>query len=470
MFILVELMAVIHISTSTPTGLLYVLPDDSTNVSCPSQPCASINQYSLNMSNMSNVKFIFLSGKHSLTSTIIMRHVYNVTMVGVNYDSLVPAVIYSQSARALISFVDASNITIANLVYSYCEPMERYNYVQVETYFSTCYYCNITNVTLIRYGLVITNLLGESFLHNIFVYSHATEHCLSGWCYQGIEIINYGNNPYNISSNLHISRVTITGNGSSSQTACRNKIIGMHIYMKSTGCSAALILNDLLFYRINIQPIFKVKVSDVVFSLWIKNCEFLYNDYKVNDPSFQGSTVEIDIPYINVKVFFINCIFYRNVNLFPLVSIYNNTFHHSANCLYSSYIQFRHSTFIGNMSPIVVNFSSNKKSKCLTHFSMIGPLIIKNNRQTTDVISIYYATVNIIGEVTFSSNAGAKNIILFYYCNVMFHKNIYFIDNGGIFPNAVDNIITLQSDYPYITVMKNANIEFINNIYTNKVV
>ena len=317
-------------------------------------------------------------------------------------------------------------------------------------------------------------MLGESFLHNITVYSHATEHCLSEWCYQGIEIMNNGNNPYNSSSNLHISKITIAGNGSRSQTAC---IIRMHIHMELTGYSTTLILSDLLFYHTDVQPVFKIKVLDTVLSrvtLWIKNCMFLYNDYEANNRALQGPTVEIDIPYINAKVFFINCDFYENVNLFPLVSIqleYSNAFHHSANCLYLSHIQFRQSTFIGNISPIIVNFSGDKKSKCLTHFSMIGPLIVqKNIALKGDVISIYYATVNIIGEATFSSNSEAKNIILFYYCNVMFHKNVYFINNGATFLSTVDNVITVQSDYAYITVMENSNIEFINNTYTNGVV
>ena len=193
LFILVALIAGIPINACTPTGLFYVLPDDSTNASCPSYPCASINQYSLIMLNMSNVKFMFLSGKHSLTSSIIMQDVYNVTMVGVNHDSLALAVVVCQSAEALISFVDASNITIINLVFKSCGPTVQCSNKQVDgpivkALFSMCYCCNITNITLIRPGMVISNLLGESFLHNIAVYSHGAQYSLSEWYHQGIEI------------------------------------------------------------------------------------------------------------------------------------------------------------------------------------------------------------------------------------------------------------------------------------------
>ena len=267
-FTLVAIITTIRLEmyTCTPSGYFYVLPDDLANASCPSYPCADINQYSVNMSNMSNVKFVFLPGKHSLTSTMKMQHVHNVTMAGVNHDNLVPAVIFSQSTRACISFVNASNITIANLVFSYCEPKKWHNNVQIiaEGHFSTCYYCNIINVTLIRYGLVIINLLGESFLHNITVYSYAAEYCLSEWCYEGIEIINYGKNSYNISHNLiYISKITIAGNGGSSQTACKNKKIGMYI---SIELNTTLILNDLLFHLIDAQPVLKIEVSCITLS------------------------------------------------------------------------------------------------------------------------------------------------------------------------------------------------------------
>ena len=96
MFFFIAMMTVIQIEmyTCTPTRLFYVLPDNSTNASCPSQHCALLSQYLLNMSEMSNAKFMFLSGKHHLTSNITMENIFNVTMVGVNYDSLVPPTIF----------------------------------------------------------------------------------------------------------------------------------------------------------------------------------------------------------------------------------------------------------------------------------------------------------------------------------------------------------------------------------------
>ena len=104
--------------TCTLTGLFYVSPDDSPNASCPSQPCATLSQYSLNMSVMSNVKFLFLSGKHSLISNITIEHAYNITMVGADY--LSPVELFCHSIDAVIVFADCSNITITNLVLKNC--------------------------------------------------------------------------------------------------------------------------------------------------------------------------------------------------------------------------------------------------------------------------------------------------------------------------------------------------------------
>ena len=115
----VAMMVTIQIKmyTCTPTGLFYVLPDNSTNASCPSQPCATLSQYLLNMSVMSNVKYLFLSGKHHLTSNITIQLVHNVTMRGINYDTLAPAMVFCFSETFII--FNNNIIIIIILFFSY---------------------------------------------------------------------------------------------------------------------------------------------------------------------------------------------------------------------------------------------------------------------------------------------------------------------------------------------------------------
>ena len=179
--ILVTMVVKMYTCTPTGPGLFYVLPDDSpvSDVSCPSQPCDSLSQYLLNMPvlSMSNVKFMFLSGTHSLTSNITLQHVHNVTMAGVaHYDSVLP-IIFCHSTEAIMIFVNSSNITITNLLFENCRGTGPKIFdgsfdrpVMTAVYFATCYYCNVSNVTFKGYGLIINNLLGESYLDNITLY------------------------------------------------------------------------------------------------------------------------------------------------------------------------------------------------------------------------------------------------------------------------------------------------------------
>ena len=247
-------------------------------------------------------------------------------------------------------------------------------------------------------------------------------------------------------------------------------IVGIHIKFKIDGYNTTLILSNSKFHYINnVQAILRIssvhnKCSRVV--LWIKDCEFSYND----DSRILINTY---ISYDNVTLIFTNCLFYMNQldNMLPLVSIqvYSDyTYINSVDwCLFPSYIGITNSSFIENMYPIL-DIRGNRNPKCVTRFSIIGPFITKeNDGMTGDLISIHDAIVNVIGEATFTYNSNAMNLLVFHYCNVTFSKNISFIRNGIADPYSVDNIITLESDLAYIKVMENSNIRFIDNTCSN---
>ena len=66
---------------STAIEILYVLPDNSTNVICPSQPCAAtLNQYWSDNGTLpvvSNVEYNFLSGEHHIPTNMILQNLQN---------------------------------------------------------------------------------------------------------------------------------------------------------------------------------------------------------------------------------------------------------------------------------------------------------------------------------------------------------------------------------------------------------
>ena len=476
-FFFVATIITIQMYMCTSTGIFYVLSDHSTNADCPSQPCDTLSQYSLNISR-SNIKIMFLSGKHTLTSSITMQDVYNVTMVGVKYNNLVPAKIFCNSDKPAIIFGNSSNITIDNLVFKNCGgygPLLGYqvdSVVIAAVFYSTCYDCNVTNVKFIGYGLAVHNLLGESYLKNITIHLCTTSHGSPHWIHQGIDLLNYGRSPDNARHNLiYVSKITIIVDIDINTRELRT--LGIRIYFRINDYNITLMLSNSNFHHINnvlaILRISSVHNTHSRIALWIKNCEFKYTD----DSKVMINTY---ISYDNVTLIFTNCLFYMNQldNMLPMITIqvHNDyTYVHSVDrCLFPSYISIRNSSFIENLYPLV-KIQGNRNSKCVTRFSIIGPFVMKeNDGMTGNIISIHDAIVNVIGAATFTYSSNAISIITFYSCNVTFSKNISFIRNGIADPYSVDSIITLASDSAYIKVMENSNIRFIDNNYAKQLV
>ena len=471
----------IEIYLCSPTGLFYILPDDSPNASCPSQACATLSQCLLNISgiSLSNIQFVFLSGTHILTSNITMQHVLNITMVGI--DNLTPAVIFCHSATAIIGFLNSSSVTIANLVFENCGghvPKLWYGKgtgVVAATYFSTCYHCSVKNVTFIGYGLVVNNLIGESYLNNITVHLRKTAYILPWQPNQGIEILNHEKCLYH--SLIYVSKINIAyssmcSNGQNSKFCLYD--VGIHIHLQPNDCNTTVVLKDSKFnYKnyINTQYLLKIvlfptKSSRIMLS--IEDCTFQYNNYATAHSNLERPMLKIVISCINVTLIFVQCNFNQNNNNSPLisVSVHDDLVSLDDRCSFPpSCIQIKQSNFIKNISPLV-KIQGNSKSKCITRFSIIGPLkVMDNDGAGKDIISIYNVIADVIGEATFISNSNARNIMLFYSCIVTFHKDIAFLKNGFSYAGNVYNIITLQSDFAYIIVKENTNITFLANIY-----
>ena len=485
-FIMMLITCQIKLYICPSTGIFYVLPDNLSSTSCPSQPCATLNQYLSSLSpEMSNIMFVFLSGEHNLISNITMQHVYNVTMVGY-YHNLSPAIIFCHSDDAVMIFINCFNITISSLVFKNCGGYgPKIDAVEAKTlyadslviaamFISICDNCNITDVVFIGYGLVVSNLLGKSYLHNVTVHLNTTEHSLPEWCGHGLEVANYGRSPYYISHTLiHMSKITI--NGSNSQHTCQYfHTYGIHIHMEATDYNTTLILSDSSFVNVSVKCILKVRLVHTMSStiiLWIKHCKFLYNKYK---RKLQEPTVEITIPYTNVTLFFTNCFFYENANdESPLISIQVKRHVHDKRsysdydysvdwCLFPSQVQIIRCSFLKNMGSLI-KVQGNKRQNCIIHLSIIGPFKIMGNwaRFRDNLIATHGVIVSIIGEATFIYNSYGINFIVFDSCTVIFCKNISFIKNMDWYGSA--HIITLQSDSAYIKIMENANIKFINN-------
>ena len=123
MAVLKQLFSLITTLVSVPTTakqVFYVSPDNSTNTSCPLQPCATLSQYLLDNNGslpvVSNVEYHFLPGEHHVPTNMTLQYLHNFTMTG-RYDyTSIPTVIIS-SLKSYIKVFDSVNVSIENLTF-----------------------------------------------------------------------------------------------------------------------------------------------------------------------------------------------------------------------------------------------------------------------------------------------------------------------------------------------------------------
>jgi len=112
------LVFVIYICAASE--IFYVLPDDSTNISCSSQPCDTLNQYLSNNSALpavSNVEYHFLPGEYNINANIEMRNVSNVSIIGISHLTSVKLVCWSQ---LYVVIFHCTNVIVRNLMFNHC--------------------------------------------------------------------------------------------------------------------------------------------------------------------------------------------------------------------------------------------------------------------------------------------------------------------------------------------------------------
>ena len=86
----------VQLLLSEATRISYVLPDNSTNVSCPFQPCATLSEYLLDNGTLpvvSNVQYYFLPGEHHIPANMLLQDLCNFSMIGTVKESPPPVVL-----------------------------------------------------------------------------------------------------------------------------------------------------------------------------------------------------------------------------------------------------------------------------------------------------------------------------------------------------------------------------------------
>ena len=116
---------------STATKILYVLPDNSTNVICLSQPCATLSQYWSDNGTLpvvSNVEYNFLTGERHVPANMILQNLQNFSIIGIiNETSSLPALIGCSQSSYIIKIIDSHSVTIANAMFKQCHQVQSMN-------------------------------------------------------------------------------------------------------------------------------------------------------------------------------------------------------------------------------------------------------------------------------------------------------------------------------------------------------
>ena len=151
----------IHICLATATLIFYVQPDNSTNVSCPSQPCATLGQYLLDNNGtlpvVSNVEYHFLPGEHQVPSDVVLQYLTNVTIAGATSNRPM-LVSYSYQSKYLLIITHSHKVKLINLVIKQCKASSNGSYLFLGSSTSS----KVENVVFSECGFQTSNLFGKS--------------------------------------------------------------------------------------------------------------------------------------------------------------------------------------------------------------------------------------------------------------------------------------------------------------------
>ena len=473
LIVLMFLFAV-EFQKSKATDVFYVLSDNSVNVSCSSQPCHSHTpgQYLLinngTLPQVKNVEYHFLPGKHQVSTNMVLTNLSNFSIIGDVSNSSSPAVLVGCDNFYVLKITASYNVSIRNIRFERCyNPQLQVQLTQYFTslYISQCFSCGIDNVTFMNFGMVGENLIGQSYLNEIYI-THVT-----GQFCQGIALSQaYKDSDQSPASEYHIliNKLYINVIGIGSKCYSFNEYVpaGVMVYVTAHAKKTRITISNSFFNRLHSTAMYirsKCGASQNIISL--DNCTF-DSIITINEPVFYA-----DILDNNNFISFNNCTFkynYAHDNI--LVSIELKVTQdltcdfsfNKQNLVTPSNIHFRKNQFISNHGKIL-SLDSHKSKRT---FYIIGPFSITGNdahiHYHSDLIFIYNMIVCIHGPLIISHNTAKTNSIWkFVSSEVIFHGMILFKYNFCY------QVISLNI-VPYMKVMEYANITFISNTCYNK--
>ena len=303
------ILTTVQVWITTATKILYVSPDNSTNVNCPSQPCATLSQYLLDNGTLpvvSNVEYHFLPGEHHVPANMILQNLYNFSIIGTVNNSSSPVVLVGCSQSYVINITESFNITVENVTLKQCHQLQFKHTHLTNLLIDLCYSCTIENVTFINLGFTGKNLIGNSYLTKIIIKlenSYMMVYC------QGISLIFSDHQLYtDHKGHLIMDQVTMSGRGTGKE-CYNNDPMGIYIMIVNIE-NLTIIINNSLFYKLDHSA---VSISDRYIgrnTIIVANTTFEKNSF--TSPNTQITLrplIDIGLSHVGKLLVFKNCTF-----------------------------------------------------------------------------------------------------------------------------------------------------------------
>ena len=407
--------------------VLYVLPNNLSNDSCPSQPCATLSRYLLDNNGafpvVSNVEYHFLPGEHLLTSTLVIENAFNFSMV-----AYVPAMIRC-SPVSHVAIFHSSNVTIQNFTFNGCRG------IACESLsIHSCVLCRLSGIVFLQYGFVGTNLLWNSLLDNITIKANKMHE--SGNCQGSGIALKYSN----VDTHPRIDFITISN----------AEIIGIDgkgvdVKMEQDAYNMNIMVMNSSFHEIQ-NGVVRIYVKNFDFAantVLIKSCLFVSNNY---------GAVVASVPRYQSTFNVIKCNFVSNQNVI-LVHVTDGIRQFRQTL---TRIMIKDNNFINNTEH-VLNISA-QYYYVQVYVYLSGFINIHGTKaKHMQMISAYNMIFIVNGSIEIANNLADK-VMVFESCDVLFSKNITLRDN-----TCTELIALVSQGFLYITIMEFTNLTIIDN-------
>ena len=453
--------------------VLYILPDNSSNISCSFQPCATLNQYSLDNDGtlpvVSNVEYHFLPGEHHVPENMRLDGLYNLTLMGIA-DNYSPPVVILSCLQMFIHIVNSKYVVVRNMIFQQCDRVRNNQYYHHETnlMLTECLSCEVRNITFMQYGLVANNLLGNSTLCCIIV-NLTTARLNTYLHYHGLLLITKNTKLFNNCSHhfVALDNVSIYSKGNNllpGATAYYQSVLEcVTIWLLQTTYAVTISVNNSHFHSIK-QRLFKImSVSPASYiMIVIHNCLF----ENIAQLRFM---ITIVFKGLNKFLTISSCTFRNNAKFTHLIGIEIFDGYNSVNN-------------VSQMNPNIINVKA-----CEAINNTCGFIAIKNTEEfseyrntpkvfisgpinitgifNNEVIVFHFSgiTVQIIGPLNISKNH--ISVIMWFITT-----NVTIAGDNFYHSCTCDQVIYLQTDPMYVKIKHNSSVMIYNNSIHNEII